>query len=92
MGASIASCFGGRNTVVPDTGEKSTTLDQRQVFAIDTKVALYHKNVQLCNFLWFALAKFVWVVVTALTSLTFLVSEIPLKYYINFHTHHSIVD
>ena len=50
MGASIASCFGGRNTVVPDTGEKSTTLDQRQVFAIDTKVALYHKNVQLCNF------------------------------------------
>ena len=35
-------------------------------------------------FLWAALAKFVWVVVTALTSLTFLVSEIPLKYYINF--------
>lgn len=50
MGASIASCFRGRNTVVPDTGEKNTTLDQRQVFAIDTMVALYYKNVQLCNF------------------------------------------
>ena len=50
MGASITSCFGGRNTVVPDTGEKNTTLDQRQVFAIDTMVALYYKNVQLSNF------------------------------------------
>lgn len=82
MGASIASCFRGRNTVVPDTGEKNTTLDQKQVFAIDTMVALYHENVHI--FLWSALAKFVWVVVPALASLTFLVSEIPLKYYINF--------